>query len=323
VKSPIDPVEQAALAADLKRAAESGQVLNFNAADIVKWARAVDWLIALGELPAARYATGQMLAAGHDLAYARNVKDVLDRLPEADAEILSFRDNLESEVQVVQRKSADTVILVFGAYAHGAGIALSIAHRWFGRLAASLIYLRDFRHLYFRDGIPSLGKGREATIARLRELIGSLGARRVACYGYSAGAFAALHYGVDLSADFILAISGPYSLTPDILLRASVRSEAYRRHPISEEPVNLRELFGRAAAPPQTLLLYGDRNPIDRFQAEYMAGARNVRLHAIENCDTHLAVVELIRRGAFASLLRWLVGEPTEALAGARGALAP
>jgi len=303
--SATDETEGEKLAGEMKRAAQAQLILNFETAAPAKWAAAVDLLVATGEFDAAGYAARQMLVARRDFAYAHNVTDVLDRIPAAaDAETLAFKDDLRSEVQIVPRQGADIVIIVFGAYAHGAGVALSVAHRWFRQLPVSLVYLRDFRHLFFRDGVPTLGAGREATIARLRGIVRSLGASRVLCYGYSSGAFAALHYGLDLSARTVLAISGVYNLTPDFAVPRDVRSKAYRNHPISRQAVDLCELYARAPNPPQALLLYGDGNPVDRAHAEHMAGARNVELVATENCDSHLLVVELIRRGVFADLLR-------------------
>jgi hypothetical protein len=143
----------------------------------------------------------------------------------------------------------------------------------------------------------------------------------VACYGYSAGGFAALHYGVDLSALAVLALSGAYYLERDLLIRGSLRSQSYRQHPLSERPVNLREVYAQAADPPEVLLLYGDRNPIDRLQAEYLAGADKVKLVALRDCSTHLVTVELIKRGALAPLLRWLADGSIESYANGLAAL--
>jgi len=293
------------LAGVVKHAAEAQLILNFQAAEPMEWVAAIDVLLGTGEFEAARFAVRQILAVRKDLAYAHNVIDVLDRIPEADAETLSFRDDLASEVQIVPRHGADAVILVFGDYSHHAGVALSIAHRWFRRLPASLVYLRDFRRLFFREGVPTLGAGREATVARLREIIRSLGANRVLCYGASSGAFAALHYGLDLSARTVLSLSGFSKLVYDALPR-DLRSDNYRNHPIAKQPIDLRELYSRVANPPNALLFYGDSHPYDRAQAEHMAGIKNAKLVPVENCATHMVPIELIRRGAFERALLWL-----------------
>jgi hypothetical protein len=194
---------------------------------------------------------------------------------------------------------------MFGDYSHHAGVALSIAHRWFRRLPASLVYLRDFRRLFFREGIATLGASREATVAKLREIIRSLGAGRVLCYGASSGGFAALHYGLDLSARTVLSLSGFSKLVFEALPR-DFRSNNYRNHPIAKQPIDLRELYSRVANPPNALLFYGDGHAHDRAQAEHMAGIKNAKLVPVENCSTHMVPIELIRRGAFERVLHWL-----------------
>jgi len=295
------------LAADIKLAAQAQLILNFQAAAPMEWLMAIDFLIATSEFDAARFAARQILALRSNDPYAHNVVDLLDSTPEADPETLSFQDNLASEVQIVERKGADAVILVFCDYTHNAGMPLSIVHRWLRRLPASLVYLRDFRRVFFRLGIPSLGGDRETTIEKLREILRSLKAGEVLCYGASSGGFAALHYGLDLRARRVLSLAGPSHLSLDALPR-DTRWNPYRTHPLAQQPIDLREMYARTAGLPDALLLYGANNPMDRAQAEHMAGIRNTRLVAVENYSAHLIPIELIRRGAFEQILLWLVG---------------
>src|SRR6185312_4522808 len=95
------------------------------------------------------------------------------------------------------------------------GLPIALMHRWAGRLNASLIYLRDFQRFHYLRGITSLGATRDAAIAELRRIVTSLGARRVVCYGNSAGGFAALHYALDLGANAAVSMGGPTNLTPE------------------------------------------------------------------------------------------------------------
>lgn len=304
------------LADDIKRACDAGTRLNTAGADPEAWARAVELLIAHSDFRPARYAAGQFLAVRPDLAYAQNIADILDRMPRG-ATGLAFQDDPGRDVQVVPRTGSNNVIVVFADRGDGAGVPFPIAHAWFGRLPASLIYLRDFRRLFFRDGVPHFGDGRQATTAGLKSIIQSLGARRVLCYGCSAGGFAALDYALDLEAVAVLGISGSYNLSPDFPIKRDWRSREYLSHPISQQAVDLRERYSRAANPPQTMLVYGADNPVDRTHAEYMAGARNVTLAAVEDCRMHMLVIELIRRGTFERALQWLVHDRGAAASGA------
>jgi hypothetical protein len=303
----------AALAADIKSAFEQRLILDVRAAGIPLWAESIDQLLESGDFGAAHFAASQIAAIRPDLPFMKSVIGLLENLPPPDPSLPPFKDDPRKEVQIVRRPDADAVLLVFCDYAHRVGAPLSAVHNWFGRLPANLIYLRDFRRLFFLDGVPSLGASRDGTLANLRQIIRSAGAGKVFCLGYSAGGFAALHYGLELGADAVLSIAGVVNLTPGFTGAGDFRSEAYRKHPISAHPVDLRALYQRAARPVPSLLVYGDGSASDRKHAEYLAGLPGVRGLAIENCAHHHVVMELIRRGEFAGLLGWLFREQSNA----------
>ena len=66
-----------------------------------------------------------------------------------------FADDFAKDVQVVARPNAKTVVIVFCGAAHNIGISLDDAHRFFSRLDASVIYLRDMKNRNFLSGVNS------------------------------------------------------------------------------------------------------------------------------------------------------------------------
>src|SRR5262249_48882731 len=108
----------AELKAELRIASRQDLIVNFDAVDAPSWAPAIDQLVSEGDFLAARYASAQLAAARPDFVYPRNILTILDNIPAADAEALSFSDDLTREVQVVARAPAQTVLLVFGDYGH-------------------------------------------------------------------------------------------------------------------------------------------------------------------------------------------------------------
>jgi hypothetical protein len=72
---------------------------------------------------------------------------------------------------------------------------------------------------------------------------------------------------------------------------------------------------------PEIVIVWDNAGYVRLANWSRLAGARNVQLIAMTNCSTHLLVVELIKRGAFAPLLRWLAEGSAEALAGGQEAL--
>jgi len=270
-------------------------------------AAAIDVVFARGDLAAAEHAARLLYSKSPGFRYARNLCAVFDRMPPADRQ-LPFADDLTKEVQIVPRNDAETVALLFCGNSQRLGMPLSGIHRWLGLMPASLVYLRDFRRLSYLTGLPSLGPGREATLTSLRGIISSLGGRRTVCCGNSGGAFAALHYGLDLGSEAVLGLSGVTNLSPEFnaYLRQAVNIARMRRE-LPHGLIDLRRLYGTADRPPRALILYAQHNWDDRLHAEYLSGLPTVSLQALENNDEHNLVVELIKRGQFEGLLDWLV----------------
>src|SRR5262249_44224483 len=139
---------------------------------------------------------------------------IFDRLPPADGQH-PFHDDLTKDVQIVQREHADAAVLAFCGVGQKLGAPLPVVHRWLGKLPAHVVYLPDFQNSFYINGIRSLGQDRPATLKALREIVRRLGARRIFCYGCSAGTLGALQYGVALEAEAVLCLAGSVNLSPE------------------------------------------------------------------------------------------------------------
>jgi hypothetical protein len=275
---------------------------------IARSAAAIDALLDRGRLEAAERRARRFRAAYPAVAYGKTVCDFFDRMPPADGLLLPFEDDRAKEVQIVARANADTVMLLFCGHAERLGLALPAIHRWFGRMPASLVYLRDFRRLHYLAGIPSLGADRAASLAGLRALVASLGGRRIVCYGTSGGVFAALDYGLELGAEAVLALAGPVNLTREFNASLHMGRAIARLHDtVPGVAIDLRRAYETAARAPRTWLVYGENNWDDRLHAETMAGLPGVTLVPVKNFQGHNVAMEFITRGSFASLLEALM----------------
>ena len=260
------------------------------------FAGAIDLLLTEGNLQTAEAAVRHLHDAHPRLAYARNLCQAFDHMPEA-ADQPPFEDDASQDVQIVRREGAELVLLLFCDGAMRLGIPLAMVHRWLGLLPAHLIYLRDFQGLHYIAGVPTLGPDRETTLAALREMIGALGAKRVLCLGNSAGFFGALSYGLDLGAEAVVAMSGISNLGS---------------HPSFEDAraagaaTDMRTAYLNAENPPRALLVYGGSFWDDRLQAEYMADLPTVTLCPLSEVKSHHAVMHAVRSGQFQALLDWL-----------------
>jgi acyl carrier protein len=273
-----------------------------------EWATTVDRLIGHGDLDAALLESRALHAAHPTLQYGEKLYEILARLPPADDALLPFRDDPAQAVQVVRRRGADTVLLLFCGRQHTLGLPLPVIHRWLGRLPATLVYLRDFERQFYFGGLRSFGADRAETIAGLRALIATLGGRRVVCLGVSAGSNAALHYALDLRADAAVALTGPLNFSAEFntyLRTARMTARIRESHPLAI--VDLRHAYATAERPPRALIAYGDDSWEDRLHAEDLAGPSSIALMAVEHFASHHVITELIKRDAFDALLTWLM----------------
>jgi hypothetical protein len=223
--------------------------------------------------------------------------------------VLPFRDDVTKEVQIARHQESTTVLFIFCDYFHRLGMPLALMHRWLGRLNATLVYIRDFRRLFGLAGIQSLSADRAGTIRELSNLAERLGAARILCYGSSLGVFAALHYGLDLGAEHVLALGGPADLpalrrdghVPGIMARL-------RKARLPAE-VSLAPLYRAAKHPPRASIVYACDNELDHQQALIMQDLPSVTLHPVNGYSGHNVVIEVISRGLFPQMLDTLVAD--------------
>lgn len=218
-----------------------------------------------------------------------------------------FADDFAKDVQVVVRPNAKTVVIVFCGAAHNIGISLDDAHRFFSRLDASVIYLRDMKNRNFLSGVNSLGADTAATVAQLQTLVRAIGAQRIVCFGGSAGVFGALLYGLALQADAALCLGGATNLTPEFNEYSEYLPQAMRlRGELPEAGLDIREHLIGAAAPLAVRFVYANDNWDDRRHAEHLAGLASITLQPIAGVKNHNVIERLLETGEFDGLLHQL-----------------
>ena len=84
--------------------------------------------------------------------------------------------------------------------------------------AARRVFVRDLNQSWYQEGVRGVSSTLATTTAALRALVAESGARRVVTLGVSAGGFAAIYFGCQLDADFVLAF-GPQTFTSRRLRR--------------------------------------------------------------------------------------------------------
>ena len=275
---------------------------------LLVWATTVDYLASIGDLEAATEEARCMHAAHPDMPYARNLSEILNRMPPLNDSRPAFRDDPSQELQICPLDNAEAVVFLFCGWRQGLGMPLPVCHRWFSHLPATLVYLRDFRREYYFAGLRRFGDDLAASTAGLRELARQLRAPRIFCWGNSAGAAAALKYGLELEAERVVAFDGPFEFGREFNAHLrSARLAARLRQKHAEELLNIRHLYSSAERRPQCLVAYGDGSWDDRLHAESLSGLPGMHLLCIENHPHHNVVTSVVRRGWLEQVLAWLM----------------
>jgi len=271
------------------------------------WLSGVEAMLQAGAMDAAR---SELVAFGGvhpDMEFAQTLRRILAILPPDDAQLARFADD-GSDVQLVARPHADTLCLLFGGHNHSFGLPTPVLHRWLGRLPINILYLRDFRRCHFLRGVQAFGEGRAATHKAIDHIRRQLGVTRLVCWGHSSGAVAALQYGLELSAEAVVSVSGPINFNRDfnVYLRWSWLATRLRRIAMPSL-IDIRQAWLERQRVPRALLVYGDNYWDDRLQADYLRGVPSITHLPIVNHADHHAVREIVRRGWYPKLLEWLI----------------
>jgi hypothetical protein len=301
------PGSLAALENELRLAFSERRSPAFERKDLDAWGKAIN-RICSRQLDVAEHAVRHLRTAFPHLPFARSMCDVFDLLPPADGSQSPFIDDPKKDCQIAARPGADLVILLFCGGAHKLGLPLSMMHRWLGRLPANLVYLRDFNRKRYMQGVRSLGPDLRITCGKLREFIQSLGARRLVCYGNSSGAFPALYYGQELSADRVMCLAGKANLTDEFNAFAPGKHyTADFTRDYAHLVLDARAIYQDLPEPPRVCMVYGQDYWNDRQHAEHMGALPCVTLWPVKHFAGHGATIELIRRHEYQRVLDWMI----------------
>src|SRR6185369_8905997 len=258
-------------------------------------------------LAEARECARELLQGNPNIPDLANLVDVLDLMPES-GDLIPFRDDSTRDVQILARPGAATIVFLFCGAQHALGLPLAVAHEWFGRMPASLVYLRDFNGMmHYFGGIRSIGD-RLTTLDALRSIVSQTDATRIVCIGLSSGTAGALRYGLDLLADVVVGFAGWIDFSQEFnrYLRSAATAEELRRlYP--SEGVDLPSAYRDASRRPRALIVYGDNSWEDRLHAERMRSCPGVTLLPLDSWPQHNVIPELIGRHWLSRLLDWSI----------------
>ncbi len=181
--------------------------------------------------------------------------------------------------------------------------------------AARRVFVRDLNQSWYQEGVRGVSTTLDATTAALRALVTESGARRVVTLGVSAGGFAAIYFGCQLDADFVLAF-GPQTFTSRQLRRWHRDrrwAEEIARIDVLDPATTCRDLKPIVAASEGDVhtsieIHYGRRSRVDRAHARRLRRFTSVSL--VEHDAGHNPAKALKDAGELDAVLRRAVTPP-------------
>ena len=216
--------------------------------------------------------------ADKDPGPAKQVRPILVADPE--------RDLLLAEVA-----GAETAVLVFTANNDGVSMPLPVFDRYLATWDLTALYLKDFKRLRYLLGIQSLSDNYPGTLTALRGILSRLGVKRLCTIGNCVGGFAAIRYGVELSADRILTFGSPTYLGNDLSTPMEPTRHFMRNRlaaNVPSEMLDLRPFLEARQHNAQIELFYEEEDPVGQIHAFHLSGLRGIRMRPLRSRNHRL-----------------------------------
>lgn len=210
---------------------------------------------------------------------------------------------------IVARGGRPTAVVVFTGLADRMLVPIPVFDRYFAELDLTAIYLRDRRRIGYFNGVEGLGADYAETLAALKSLLESNGARTVHTVGNSAGGMGALSYGLDMGAEKILAFSAPLALFEDTLEHDNRASHLNQR--ILKLPADIRDFRARldkAEGASEVHVYYGGDMREDRFHALHLRDRPGVHLHSLPGMEGHGSLFQIAHTQGLRPLFAGMFG---------------
>jgi hypothetical protein len=257
------------------------------------------------------------------LLMANNISGALEHAPTEDdknllKQVLEISEtkfpamglvDYSTEISVAGVERPNGIVLVFGGLADKVSVPPHILDYFFAELGLTAIYLRDFSRLIYLNGIKSLGKSLDETLAALADVVSKFEPDKpLFTFGNSAGGLAAMIYGEALGAKSSLVFSPPATVNPvdkDKLgeKRAGI---VYRRlfRNLDHKKLDLRAILERSHQDYHVNVYVGAESNFDRPHAEMIASMPKTNIKYIDGLGQHNAFIPAASRFGMLNILR-------------------
>ncbi len=227
-------------------------------------------------------------------------------------DFLSELKNNKGAIFIDTSSDSSTIIIAFGGMKGNLGIPAFEFFKILSPLDAKKMFIRDLdQNLYF-GGLPGITDGIDGIVEHLKGKFEEFGVKRVVIIGNSAGANAAILFGILLNADRVVAFSPKTFITPMKRLifwdhqwwENHIR--VYFTKGVNSEYWDLKKLLSKFDVKTEFLLHYSRNNRIDSMHCKRMASFPNVKIKGFDY-DGHDLVRYLKQTGELQKIISRLL----------------
>lgn len=218
-------------------------------------------------------------------------------IAEADSDLAEI-----APIETRIRPGATTTVLAFSGLATAFGMPPREFFQSLAKEGCNVLFIKDFWQCWYLRGLLSLSTGLDDTTEVLRGVIPD-GTTSIRTVGASAGAYAAIQFGLRLNADRVLAFSPQTRLQPRVFAQFASPDSRKKDVDFESGDADLLNVFRRYRDfAGQIEIHYGRENATDRDHARHLEDEPAV--HLIDHdADQHGIAKTLQQRGQLAAIL--------------------
>lgn len=220
-------------------------------------------------------------------------------------EVAAPHDHPLAELTPIETRlqpGATTTIFAFGGLRTQLGIPPKEFFRSFEDKPVNVLFVKDFQQCWYMQGLLGASRDLASTAQVLRDLTPA-GTERIRTIGNSAGGFAAIHFGLALGADRVLAFGPQTTVSPEDFKHFAATDSRIEEMDFDDGSLDLAQTLARYPDFSGRIdLYYSDRFPRDAAHAARIADFPSVETHACPH-DRHGVAAWLKEQGRLDGVL--------------------
>ena len=206
-----------------------------------------------------------------------------------------------SPVEFISNKNSDVAVYSFGGMETRLGMPPAEFMRSLESFDVEQVFFKDFFQCWYQKGLLSYTDNLIDTIEWLKNFKKENGHEKVITVGTSAGAYAAIVFGVAIKARKIIAFGPQTKIETKIKNRLEIKKQWYDTHKLF---LDLNVFLSNQKEIPPIEIYFGEQCLPDKVEAENIENYKEVCLYPVKDTHSHAISKVLKDRGELGQILQ-------------------